>query len=129
MVAFQPGFLNPVHAARMSATLQRVSGGRLVYNVITGGGGPAQRWWGDSTAHDDRYARTTEFLDVLKGVWDGGPFDYDGRFYQVATAGSPSSSPASPSPTSTTRARPTRRSSRPAGTPTTTSRGSSTPTT
>jgi alkanesulfonate monooxygenase len=87
MVAFQPGFLDPVETARMSATLQRISGGRLVYNVITGGGGPEQRWWGDFTAHDDRYARTSEFLDVLKGVWNGGRFDYDGRFYHVRDGG------------------------------------------
>jgi alkanesulfonate monooxygenase len=87
MVAFQPGFLDPVHAARMSASLQRLSGGRLVYNIITGGGGPAQLWWGDTTPHDARYLRTAEFLDVLKGVWNGGPFDYDGRFYRVEGAG------------------------------------------
>lgn len=83
MVAFQPGFLHPVQAARMSATLQRATGGRLVYNIISGGGGPQQLWWGDTTGHDDRYARTSEFLDVLKGVWDGGDFSYDGRFYRV----------------------------------------------
>ncbi len=87
MIAFQPGFLDPVQTARMSATLQRLSHGRVVYNIIAGGGGPPQRWWGDFTSHDDRYARTTEFLDVLKGVWSGGPFDYDGRFYHVAGAG------------------------------------------
>jgi len=54
MIAFQPGFIAPAHAARLSASLQRVSGGRLVYNVITGGGGPSQLWWGDRVAHDDR---------------------------------------------------------------------------
>lgn len=74
MIAFQPGFLNPVQAARLSASLQRATGGRTVYNIITGGGGPAQLWWGDSFAHDDRYGRTTEFLDVLKGVWKGVTF-------------------------------------------------------
>lgn len=89
MIAFQPGFLNPVHAARMSASLQRATGGRTVFNVITGGGGPAQLWWGDKVAHDDRYARTSEFLDVLRGVWDGGPFDFDGRFYRVERGGLP----------------------------------------
>jgi alkanesulfonate monooxygenase len=83
MIAFQPGFLNPVHAARMSASLQRVSDGRVVYNIISGGGGPAQLWWGDKIDHDDRYRRTTEFLDVHKGVWKEGPFTYDGAFYQV----------------------------------------------
>ena len=40
MIAFQPGFLNPVVAARMTASLQRISGGRTLYNIITGGGGP-----------------------------------------------------------------------------------------
>ncbi|MCX4090870.1 LLM class flavin-dependent oxidoreductase [Nocardia sp. alder85J] len=90
MVAFQPGFLHPVQAARMSATLQRATGGRLVYNIISGGGGPAQLWWGDATAHDDRYARTSEFLDVLKGVWHGdGGFRHAGRFYRVDDGGLP----------------------------------------
>jgi alkanesulfonate monooxygenase len=87
MIAFQPGFLNPVHAARMSATLQRATGGRTVFNIITGGGGPAQLWWGDGFAHDDRYGRTTEFLDVFKGVWAGRGFSFNGRFYQVEEGG------------------------------------------
>lgn len=89
MIAFQPGFLNPVTAARMTASLQRATGGRALFNVITGGGGPAQLWWGDSFSHDDRYARTTEFLDVLRGVWQGKPFNYQGRFYQVEDAALP----------------------------------------
>jgi alkanesulfonate monooxygenase len=87
MIAFQPGFVNPIHAARLSASLQRLSRGRLVYNIITGGGGPAQLWWGDRVAHDDRYARTSEFLDVLKGVWQKAPFSYEGRFYRVENGG------------------------------------------
>jgi alkanesulfonate monooxygenase len=87
MIPFQPGFLNPVVAARMTASLQRATGGRALYNVITGGGGPAQLWWGDVAGHDDRYTRTTEFLDVVRGVWRGGPFSYQGKFYQVEDAG------------------------------------------
>ena len=83
MVAFQPGFLNPVHTAHLSASLQRLTGGRLVYNVITGGGGPDQGWWGDLVAHDERYSRTQEFLDVLRGVWGTTPVDHDGRHYSV----------------------------------------------
>jgi len=89
MIAFQPGFLNPVTAARMTASLQRATNGRALFNVITGGGGPSQLWWGDSVPHDDRYTRTTEFLDVLRGVWRGGPFNYQGKFYQVENAGLP----------------------------------------
>jgi len=83
MIAFQPGFLHPVQAARMSATLQLATGGRVVYNIISGGGGPQQLWWGDKVAHDDRYARTSEFLDVLKGIWNSAGFDFSGRFFQV----------------------------------------------
>ncbi|MFI9532039.1 LLM class flavin-dependent oxidoreductase [Nocardia fusca] len=89
MVAFQPGFLHPLQAARMSASLQRATGGRLVYNIISGGGGAPQLWWGDKVAHDDRYARTSEFLDVLRGVWDGTPFDYAGRFFRTEGAALP----------------------------------------
>jgi alkanesulfonate monooxygenase len=87
MIAFQPGFLNPVTAARMTATLQRATNGRALFNVITGGGGPSQLWWGDSIDHDDRYTRTGEFLDVLRGVWNGGPFNYDGKFYTTRESG------------------------------------------
>lgn len=89
MIPFQPGFLNPVTAARMTASLQRATGGRALYNIITGGGGPSQLWWGDLAGHDDRYTRTTEFLDILRGVWRGGPFSYQGKFYQVQDAGLP----------------------------------------
>ena len=89
MIAFQPGFLAPAHAARLSASLQRASGGRLVYNIITGGGGPAQLWWGDRVAHDDRYARTSEFLDVLKGMWRGAPFSLPGPLLSDRERGPP----------------------------------------
>jgi alkanesulfonate monooxygenase len=98
MIAFQPGFLHPVAAARMSATLQLLTGGRVVYNIISGGGGPQQLWWGDAVAHDDRYARTSEFLDVLRGVWRGGGFSHHGRFYQVSDGGLPDYLAAQPFP-------------------------------
>lgn len=89
MIAYQPCWFNPLYAAKASASLQRLSGGRLLFNIITGGGGPQQLWWGDRIAHDDRYTRTTEFLDVLKGVWNGGPFSYNGKFFQIENAGLP----------------------------------------
>jgi alkanesulfonate monooxygenase len=89
MVAYQPMWFDPLYAAKASASLQRLSGGRLLFNIITGGGGPRQLWWGDRIAHDDRYTRTVEFLDVLKGVWNGGPFNYDGKFFKIQDAGLP----------------------------------------
>ncbi len=89
MVAFQPPWMNPVYAAKAAASLQRLSGGRLLFNIITGGGGPGQLWWGDRIAHDDRYQRTTEFLNVFEGVWNGGPYSQDTKFYKVQDAGLP----------------------------------------
>jgi alkanesulfonate monooxygenase len=86
MVAYQPGFLHPLQVARQTATFQRLSGNRLVFNVVSGGGGPAQLWWGDRIDHDGRYARTKEFLDILKGVWDGDAFDYDGQYFTTRGA-------------------------------------------
>ncbi|GAA3104450.1 LLM class flavin-dependent oxidoreductase [Streptosporangium carneum] len=99
MVAFQPGFLHPVQAARMTASLQVATGGRVVYNIISGGGGPQQLWWGDKVDHDDRYTRTSEFLDVLKGVWYADrPYDHEGRFYRVEGGGLPPSLSGQPFP-------------------------------
>ncbi|MGA3122205.1 MAG: LLM class flavin-dependent oxidoreductase [Polyangiaceae bacterium] len=86
MIAYQPMWFDPLYAAKASASLQRLSGGRLLFNIITGGGGPQQLWWGDRIAHDDRYVRTTEFLDVFKGVWNGASFSYQGKFFQVEDA-------------------------------------------
>lgn len=86
MIAYQPAWFDPLYAAKASASLQRLSGGRLLFNIITGGGGPGQLWWGDRIAHADRYTRTTEFLDVLKGVWQGKPFSYQGKFFQFDEA-------------------------------------------
>ena len=86
MIACQPGFGNPVQFAQASASLQRATGNRGLFNIITGGGGPAQLWWGDSFAHDDRYGRTSEWLDIFRGVWENERFFYDGRFYRVEDA-------------------------------------------
>ncbi len=86
MIAYQPMWFDPLYWAKSAASLQRLSGGRLMFNVITGGGGPRQLWWGDRIAHADRYNRTVEALDVFKGVWNGGPFSYDGKFFKVKNA-------------------------------------------
>lgn len=86
MIAYQPMWFHPLYAAKAAASLQRLSNGRLLFNIITGGGGPGQLWWGDRIAHADRYQRTVEFLDIFKGVWNGEPFSYEGKFYQVKNA-------------------------------------------
>ena len=58
LVAFRPGFISPTLAAQQAQTFQRISGGRLLLNVVTGGDPIEQRRFGDFLAHDERYART-----------------------------------------------------------------------
>ncbi|GCB51802.1 LLM class flavin-dependent oxidoreductase [Streptomyces sp. NL15-2K] len=83
LVAFRPGLVSPTLAAQMAATYQRVTRGRLLLNVVTGGDSAEQRRFGDRLDHDRRYARTDEFLSVVRGVWRGEPYDFHGTHYQV----------------------------------------------
>ncbi|HEX4790613.1 MAG TPA: LLM class flavin-dependent oxidoreductase [Actinospica sp.] len=86
IVALRPDALSPTLAAQMAASFQRVSGGRLLLNVVTGGDDEEQRRYGDWLDHDRRYARTDEFLSVLRGAWSGTPFDFAGEHYRTAGA-------------------------------------------
>src|SRR5580692_640203 len=86
LVAFRPGLISPTLAAQMAATYQRISRGRLLLNVVTGGESAEQRRFGDHLSHDERYARTGEFLDVVRGAWSGPPYDFTGQYYEVSGA-------------------------------------------
>jgi alkanesulfonate monooxygenase len=70
----------------MAATYQRITGGRLLINIVTGGESEEQRRFGDFLDHDERYERTDEFLEILHGAWSGKPFDFKGRHYEVSGA-------------------------------------------
>jgi alkanesulfonate monooxygenase len=86
LVAFRPGVISPTLAAQMASTYQRLTNGRLLLNVVTGGDSAEQRRFGDHLDHDQRYARTDEFLSVVRGVWGGSsqePFDFAGEHYRV----------------------------------------------
>ena len=86
LVAFRPGFLLPTLAAQMAATMQRLTDGRALINVVTGGDADEQQSFGDFLDHDARYERTGEFLDVLRRCWEP-PLDYEGTHYQVRGGG------------------------------------------
>lgn len=89
LVAFRPGFISPTLAAHQAATFQRISGGRLLLNIVTGGDPVEQARFGDHLSHDERYERTGEFLEVLRGVGSvskGDAFDLDGKYYQISGA-------------------------------------------
>jgi alkanesulfonate monooxygenase len=86
MVAFRPGLVSPTLAAQMAATFQRHSQGRLLLNVVTGGDGEEQRALGDGLDKTARYARTAEFLRVVRELWRGETVDLDGEHITVEAA-------------------------------------------
>src|ERR1700738_3489606 len=83
LVAFRPGLMSPTLAAHMAATFQRVSGGRLLLNVVTGGDGVEQRRFGDPLDKQGRYERAGEFLHIVRELWRGEPVTFAGRHYDV----------------------------------------------
>lgn len=83
MIALRPGLMSPTLVAQMCATFQRISGGMLQLNVVTGGDPQEQRRYGDWLDHDSRYDRTDEFLTVLRSLWQG-KTDFAGDHYTVA---------------------------------------------
>ncbi|MEU1344811.1 LLM class flavin-dependent oxidoreductase [Streptomyces sp. NPDC005827] len=86
LVAFRPGFVSPTLAAQMASTFQRQTGGRLLLNVVTGGESHEQRAYGDFLDKDARYRRTGEFLDVVRGLWEGRTVDLAGEHLRVEDA-------------------------------------------
>ncbi|MGW0043922.1 LLM class flavin-dependent oxidoreductase [Rhodococcus sp. NPDC003348] len=96
LVAFRPGVISPTLAAQMASSFQRLSGGRLLLNVVTGGDSAEQRQFGDWLTKDERYARTAEFMQALRGSWGEAPFDYTGEHYRLV--GATTSAPPNPVP-------------------------------
>ena len=84
MVAVRPTFHPPALLAKQAANIDHISGGRLSLNVVSA-------WWATEARqygvrfdeHDDRYARTREWLDVVDGVWKDPVFSYSGEYYTV----------------------------------------------
>jgi alkanesulfonate monooxygenase len=87
LVAHRTGFVAPTVAARQIATLDQFSDGRVWVHVITGGSEADKARDGDFIEHDARYARTDEYLTVLKAIWESdGPMDHEGAFYRFQGA-------------------------------------------
>ena len=86
LVALRPGLASPTLAAQMAATFQRISGGRLLLNVVTGGDDAEQRRFGDRLSKEQRYDRCGEYLEILRALWEGEPVDFHGRHYHLEGA-------------------------------------------
>lgn len=84
MVAVRPSFHQPAILAKQAANIERIAPGRLALNVVSS-------WWKDEARrygvrfdeHDDRYARTEEWLAVVHGAWTEPRFSHAGRYYTV----------------------------------------------
>lgn len=83
LVAVRPGLQLPSTAARMAATLDRISDGRLLINVVTGGDPVELRGDGVFLGHDERYAVTDEFLRVWRGLLSGETVTYQGEHLRL----------------------------------------------
>jgi alkanesulfonate monooxygenase len=84
LVAHRPGFTQPTLAARQLATLDQLSEGRVAVHIITGGADEEMARDGDVSSKADRYARSDEYLTVLRQQWTATtPFDHSGRFYNI----------------------------------------------
>ncbi|MGW1466010.1 LLM class flavin-dependent oxidoreductase [Streptomyces sp. NPDC002308] len=86
LVAFRPGSVSPTLAAQMASTYQRLTGNRLLLNIVTGGESHEQRAYGDFLDKEGRYARTGEFLHIVRELWKGGSVDHVGEHLRVEDA-------------------------------------------
>jgi alkanesulfonate monooxygenase len=86
LVAFRPGLQSPTLSAQAAATFQRVSDGRLLLNLVTGGDDLEQRRFGDHLDKAARYGRAGEFMHIFRELWAGEPVDFTGEHFDVRGA-------------------------------------------
>jgi alkanesulfonate monooxygenase len=83
LVAVRPGLQSPTVAARMTATLDRITNGRLLVNVVTGGDPVENKGDGIFLDHDERYAVTREFLNVYSDLLAGKSVNVEGKHIRI----------------------------------------------
>jgi alkanesulfonate monooxygenase len=86
LVAVRPGIMSPTVAARMTATFDRLSGGRVLINVVTGGDPQEAAADGVFLTHDQRYEVTGEFLQIWRTILAGESFSFTGKHLHVENA-------------------------------------------
>lgn len=86
LVALRPGVISPTQAARQAATLDRLSNGRTLFNLVTGGDPEELAGDGVFLDHTERYAESAEFTRIWRRVLEGETVDYQGDYLQVRGA-------------------------------------------
>ncbi|WP_051826961.1 FMNH2-dependent alkanesulfonate monooxygenase [Metabacillus indicus] len=87
LIALRPGFTPPTIAARMASTLDRISGGRLLLNIVQGGDPVELAGDGLHLSHDKRYEQTNEFLTVWRRLFEEESVDFKGEYFDIAGGG------------------------------------------
>lgn len=84
MVALRPSYHPPALTAKQAATIQAIAGGRLTLNVVSAWWAEEARQYGvEFRAHDDRYALTAEYVEVLRGLWSETPYTHHGDHFSL----------------------------------------------
>lgn len=84
MVAVRSGLHAPPLFVQQINTIAAMTNGRICINVVGGHTPDEQKYYGDFLPHDERYARTDEFLTICRALWRGdGPVTFEGRYYRV----------------------------------------------
>lgn len=78
--------ISAVYAAKIAVSFQRLSGGRLAWNLVTEDA-QERPWYGRTFSPIEQIARASEFLDVVRGFWNDAPFTYRGRYNEVENGG------------------------------------------
>ena len=84
LVAVRPGLQSPTLAARMTATLDRISDGRLLINVVTGGDPVENAGDGIHLSHGERYGITDEFLTIYRALLQGDVVEHAGPHFRIS---------------------------------------------
>jgi alkanesulfonate monooxygenase len=86
LVAIRPGTASPAYYARLTTTLDRISNGRLLLNIVVGGSPAELAGDGIHLAHDERYAHADEFFTVFEELLEKGVASYDGKYIKATNA-------------------------------------------
>jgi alkanesulfonate monooxygenase len=81
LIAVRPGMFHPAIFAKMTATAANLFPGRVRINVVTGSNPAENAMYGDTESHGERYARTREFIAILRDLWRGEPVDHESERY------------------------------------------------
>lgn len=86
LVALRPGIISPTLAARQAATLDRLSGGRALFNLVTGGNPEELAAEGLFLDHDERYEASAEFTRIWRSLLEGETVNVKGKHIRVDDA-------------------------------------------